>query len=183
MFKHWKESQFRPPSFNVISPIGYSPEKLVDYATQLTTISTGTTANFKVYKRSSKVPLNFSPTLPYFQLQVEGSGQVTIPCVKLSDFGILGLDNDVALMTDCQYGGKTLYMVTFPYDNDIVNKIMDSTYFVRFGNLSCATHFDLSWCSSLRSGHLEQLAIACPNLQRLNLYNCSYSCLNHKSQV
>ena len=175
LFKHWRESQFRPPSFNVIVPTDFfGTEKLVDYATQLTTICTGTTANFKVYKRSSKVPLNFSPTLPYFQLQVEGSGQLTTPCVKLSDFGILGLDNDVALMTDCQYGGRTLYMVRYLTRNNFVNKIMDSTYFVRFGNLSCATHFTLSCCSSLCSGHLEQLAIACPNFQRLNLQDCYY---------
>ncbi|XP_065907093.1 uncharacterized protein [Dysidea avara] len=175
LFKHWRESQFRPPSFNVIVPTDFfGTEKLVDYAIQLTTICTGTTANFKVYKRSSKVPLNFSPILPYFQLQVDGSGQLTTPCVKLSDFGILGLDNDVALMTDCQYGGRTLYMVRYLTRNNFVNKIMDSTYFVRFGNLSCATHFNLSCCSLLCSGHLEQLAIACPNLQRLNLQDCYY---------
>jgi len=41
------------------------------------------------------------------------------------------------------------------------------------GNLNCATHFDLSSCHSLFPGHLEQIAIACPNLQRLNLRDCS----------
>ena len=176
--KRWNESQFRPPNLNVtvLTDLVWSTEELMDYATQLTTIPTGTTANFKLYIRSSKVPLNFSPTLPYFQLKVEGSGQVTIPYVKLRDFGILGLSNDVMLMTHCQYGGRTLYMVRYVYYNYIVNKIMDSTYFVRCGNLSCATHFYLFQCFSLCSGHLQQLAIACPNLQRLNLQDC-YDCL------
>jgi len=41
------------------------------------------------------------------------------------------------------------------------------------GNLNCATHFDLSFCYSLFPGHLEQIAIACPNLQRLNLRDCN----------
>ena len=42
------------------------------------------------------------------------------------------------------------------------------------GNFNCATHFDLSSCYSLFLGHLEQIAIACPNLQRLNLKNRSH---------
>ncbi|XP_065908495.1 uncharacterized protein [Dysidea avara] len=180
LFKYWKESQFKPPSFNVISSTDYSStEKLVNYATQFTTIPTGTTANFRLYNRPRKLPLNLFHTLPYYQLQVEGSGQVTIPCVKLSDFGILGLDNDVALMTDCQCGGRTLCMVMYLERHQTHDYIVDKTmdYRIgRFGNLSCVTHFDLSCCFSLRSGHLEQLAVACPNLQRLNLQGC-YHCL------
>ena len=55
---------------------------------------------------------------------------------------------------------------------------MDSRI-ARFGNLkcTCVTHFDLVQCSSFCSGHLEQLAIACPNLQRLNLQDC-YFCFD-----
>ena len=97
---------------------------------------------------------------------------MTIPCVKLSDFDILGLNSDIALMTDCQYGGRTLcmvkhqtdHMVRHETDDYIVNKIMDSIHIGRFGNLSCITRVDFSCCYSLCSGHLEQLAIACPNL-------------------
>ena len=40
------------------------------------------------------------------------------------------------------------------------------------------THFDASCCSSLYPGHLEQLSIACPNLQRLDLFGNS-ECLNN----
>jgi len=43
-------------------------------------------------------------------------------------------------------------------------------------NLSDVTHVDLHFCISLRSDHLEQLAIACPNLHRFCLYNC-FHCL------
>ena len=42
-------------------------------------------------------------------------------------------------------------------------------------NLTRGTHYDLSLSDSLSSGHLEQLAIACPNLQRLNLQRCNHS--------
>ena len=172
IFMHWKESQFTLSSLNIIRNFDDNIGTLVDYIRQLTTIPSGTTANFRLYKRTSKVRSNFSPTLPYFQVQVKGSGQVTIPCVKLSDCGVLGLNNDVAVMTDFQYGGRTMCMVKYPTNNYIVKKIMKLRHIARFCNLSCVTHFDISNC---HSGHLEQLAIACPNLQRLNLKRCALS--------
>jgi len=174
LFKRWIKIQMGIPSFDKTSclKINY----LVDCAKQLT--ATGTTVNFKLYSSYSyrKVPLNFSPTLPYLQLHSEGSGQMTIPCIRLSDFGILGLQNDVAVMTNCQYGEKTIYMVRYMFyrkDDNIVS-MLNSIRITRCGNLYCSTHFDLTNCICLNSGHLEQLAIACPNLQRLNLHNCYY---------
>ena len=44
-------------------------------------------------------------------------------------------------------------------------------------SLCFVTFFDASHCSSLYSGHLEQLSIACPSLERLNLYGNSM-CIN-----
>ena len=64
-------------------------------------------------------------------------------------------------------------MVRCQTNDHIVNKL-NSIHIVSCENLSCATHFDIANCVSLRSHHLEQLAIACPNLQRINLQNCSY---------
>ena len=173
LLKHWEESQFRPSNLNVTTmfTLHYSyNEKLFDYATQITTIPTGTTACFRLYDRSRKVPLNFSPMLPCIQLQVEGCNQVNVPFVKFSDFGILGLKVDFGVVTDCQYGGRTMQMVKYLTDNETVN----SLHIAQFGSISCATHFDLSGCLSLHSGHLEQLAIACPNLQRLNWQDCGH---------
>ena len=88
LFMVWKESQFMPSCFNVVVPEHCNDiENLIKYVTQH--IPVGITANFRVYNRSSKVPLNFSPTFPSFQLRLEFD-QVTTPFVKLSDFGILG---------------------------------------------------------------------------------------------
>ena len=36
-------------------------------------------------------------------------------------------------------------------------------------SLTTVTYFDASHCSVLYPGHLEQLSIACPNLQKLDL--------------
>jgi len=166
VIKHWKELEFRPSNFKLIRT-----DCLVDYVTRLTNIPTGTNANFRVYDRY--IPLNFSPSFPYFQLQVKGCGKVTIPCIKLSDFGILGLRNDIAMITDCQYGERTMYKVRY-LGNYMLNKIMNFIHIVKLVDLLRSANLDLRHCYySLHSGHLEQLAIACTNLQRLNLDGCS----------
>jgi len=173
LFKFWVGTQLRPSNFNFNSQISnVEIERLIDCAAHLSTIPSST-ANFRVFNRYDRVPLNFSPTLPCFQLQFEASVQVKIPAVKLSDFGILGLKNDVVVMTDCQYGERKMYMVK--YDN-VLNKLKCSICITSHVNLSYATHFNFKNCFLLRSGHLEQLAIACPNLQRLNLQDC-FHCL------
>ena len=89
--------------------------------------------------------------------------------MKLSNFGISGLEDDLVVMTDCQYGGRTMYGVRLGehYNEPIMN-------IAKPCNLKCTTHFNLSFCYSLYSGHLEQLTIACPNLQRLNLRYCCH---------
>ena len=63
-------------------------------------------------------------------------------------------------------------MVRYQPDIDIVSKL-NSIHVTRCDNFSCVTHFDLSnYRYSFHSGHLEQAALACPNLQIMNLQNC-----------
>ena len=60
----------------------------------------------------------------------------------------------------------------------ILQLVRDScklTHNKRVQSYMCATHCDLSLSDSLSSGHLEQLAIACPNLQRLNSQRSNHS--------
>ena len=64
------ELGLRPVNLNIITTatiffkFTFKLPEILDYATQLTTISAGTIGNFRVYNSSSKLPLNFSPTLP-----------------------------------------------------------------------------------------------------------------------
>ena len=137
---------------------------MLDYTTRLKSTPACVTANFRVYNRSSKIPLNLSTTLPYFQLHYEGSaGKVAIPSVELSSFC-----HDLATMTECQYGGRTFNIVRYKTDNKIMN-MLNSTRVACFENFHYTTYFNFFHCNSLHSGHLEQLAFACPNLQRLKL--------------
>ena len=172
IFKLWKEMEFRPSNLNVIAQCALSEyQELVDYVPHLATFLYDTNAVFRMYNIfNNKVPLDFSPTLPEFQMQIEGSGQWVTPCVKLSNFGILGLENQSASMTDCQYGESRFYMVRCCDEPKIVKSTICD-------NLYCVTYFNFSNFTLLHSGHLEQLAIACPNLHRLNLDGCD-RCLN-----
>jgi len=108
LFKYWKQQEFRPPTFNVITPISNNKITcMIDYATQQTTICTKNLAYINLFKHRNRVALNASPTLPYIQLIVT-AGQITIPCVKLSHFGILGLEHNLAVMNNCQDSERTM---------------------------------------------------------------------------
>ena len=168
LFNHWTKSKSRPSNVTFNVPVITDHLDLIDYIARLYPIQTTITTSFRVYHGMN----NF----PHLQLQLE-AGQISTPGVKLSDVGILGLNNDVAVMTDCQYGGRAMCMVRYQFDDDIANKL-NSLPITRCDDLSCVTHFDLANCHSLYSGHLEQLAIACPNLQRLNLQHCCYCLIN-----
>ena len=90
------------------------------------------------------------------------------------DFFIADPNNDVAVMTDCQYGGRTTYNVMYLSDEDVT--IINNTQIKCITNLNSITHFQLFGCILLQPCHLKQLAMACPNLQRLSLQDC-YHCL------
>ena len=129
--------------------------------------STGHVSSFKVYGRY-KIPMSLPPSLPDFQLQ---SGQsCTLPFVRASTYGLLGLDVDLLLLTNSTHGGNTIHKATTVYKDrygfDIV--IQRSDLNNNIDNLTFITHFDASH-SQLQSGHLEQLAMACYNLLELNL--------------
>ena len=121
------------------------------------------TACLRFYAYETRyLPLNLSLSLPVFQLQY---GQKTrLPIVKASKFGLLGLTTDSLLLTDCVYEGKVMHkakLCSLP-DGDVVNSTV--------ADLSFVTYFDSGIHNRhLRSGHLEQIALACPNLAWLNV--------------
>ena len=163
--KIWIKANCRPPNFHVFCT---TYQFMAMHFSSF--IHTGPTANVRLYNKSSKSILRFFPVIPFFQMHFEGSGQLTTPCVKLSDHGILGLEEDVAVMNDNWCGRKTMCAVW--YRNKHIVKRLTWPHSTKFYNLTYATHFSFTYCYSLHPGHLEQLAIACPNLQRLALQSC-----------
>jgi len=116
-------------------------------------------------KYYNKTSLNLFPAIPEFQ--VEFGQTAHLPIVKISDFGVLGLDEEWPwiYLTNCTHGSDTLYKAT----------CMQSYQGLAVGHVDfkSVVHFDLSFCENLLSGHLEQVAIVCPNLKRLSLQHSS----------
>ena len=108
-----------------------------------------------------------SPVVPFIQLQVTES-TVTLPLVKASKYGTLGLDVDTLHLTQ---GNCHVHKALFTGG-------IDEHVDFSFASLTSVTHFDASYYGGLYPGHLEQLSIACPNLKRLNLCGNS-NCLKN----
>ena len=125
-----------------------------------------------VVKYFNKTWLNLHPDIPEFEL--EFSQSTVLPMVKISHFGILGLEIDWALVTKCFSGQETVYKAACISPAWLVEDKEFS--YVNSPILNSVVNFDLSNCDHLLSGHLEQLAISCPNIQQLNV-QYSESCL------
>ena len=163
VLNEWAIKGFVPITLNIFCSIeAYTTRELAQQWLSLKATSpTAHTSFFKVYGRC-KVPMDLSPLLPDCKLQFGQS--CTLPYVHANKYGLLGLEMDCLLLTDCINKGKTLSRAKMTRCDDI-----DGTNFSDISSLTFITHFDASYCWHLHSGHLEQLAMACPNLLELNL--------------
>ena len=126
-------------------------------------LPTGHTGCLEIFC-SLKVPMDLFPVSPDFPLRFGQS--CTLPFVKPSKCGFLGLD---VLLTDSTCGGNVVHKAVMITLRDHFERGLFNNESVAI-DLSSVTHFDASRrCWLLYCGHLEQLAIACPNLQHLNL--------------
>ena len=117
----------------------------------------------------ARVPMDLYPPIPLMKFRFGPAA--TPPLIKLSDHGILGLDYDIFYLSDYDHYGKVRLSVSPKYTA------------VKYEHLHCISNFDsvsnVDFSHvNIYPGHLEQLAIACPNLERLNLgkaQNCLQS--------
>ena len=115
----------------------------------------------------ARVPMDLYPPIPIRKFRFGPAA--TPPLIKLSDHGILGLDYDIFYLSDYDHYDKVRLSISPHW------------YAVIVEHLHCISKFDsVSNVDFLHvniyPGHLEQLAIACPNLERLNLRNAQ-NCL------
>jgi len=119
------------------------------------------TGHVEVYS-SLRAPMNLYHVLPKYQLDFGHT--VTPPYVKTGNFGLLGLDDYVVQLTGKTHGGgggKMIHKASLVYgaNGELLNSNDDSWLLLEL---------DVSGCA-LCPEHLEQFAIAYPNLQRLSL--------------
>ena len=118
-----------------------------------------------LYVTRRTVPINLYPSIPHMKFQFGPAA--TPPLIKLSDHGILGLQYDIFHFTDYDHYGEVRHSMTAQYYRlDVVKK-----HFNRTSNLYSVSNIDFCGMGThdIYPGHLEQLAIACPNLERINL--------------
>ena len=121
---------------------------------------------------SAKVPLNLGPSLPL--LRFEFGPSASSPHVKVGNYGILGIrfDFETFNMTDFYYKGQKMYCI----NGRCLFGPWDRKFDVNPADLKLITHYDFGCVEDLYSGHLEQVANACPNLRWLNI-KCNIHCL------
>ena len=121
---------------------------------------TGHTGFLKLFS-SLKVPMDLYPPLPEFQLQFGQS--CTLPFVKPSKCGLFGLEERDILLTNSTYGGEELHKAVMSLCNNGQSHLISDIFYLSFVTQFVASN------SQLCSGHLEQLAMACPNLHHLDI--------------
>ena len=117
-----------------------------------------------------KVPMNLYPSMPL--MRVKFGSAATPPLIKLTDHGILGLKYNTFHFTDYDDHGEVRHTITAQRYGIYAVKEQD---FNCINNLYSVSNVD--FCDmDIYPGHLEQLAVACPNLERINLRNAT-NCL------
>jgi len=168
--KNWVKEGFQPQTINIVSSKFIPSVDLIKLWFDINSTSPpGLSGCVKMY-HSLKVPMNLFPALPEFLLQFGQS--CTLPYLKASKYGLLGLERDLLLLTnstDGEHKAKLVMLSNINEGSHLKSDVADLTFI---------THFDASLCNKklLHSGHLEQLAMICPNLHQLNLRN-NINCL------
>jgi len=116
----------------------------------------GETGHLELYTRLN-YPLNLFTILPEFQVDF-GKG-ATLPYVRSSSVGLQGLGKDV-ILSGSTCADKLVHKAV------LVSRCFEDYHNHGINNLESVIDFDVSCCDTME---LTQLAIACPNLQRLNL--------------
>jgi len=164
--ENWVSKMFTPQNINIYCKYMLHKDLLKTWSQWNPSSPTGGHDGcIRVYD-SSKVPLDLFHVLPVFQLQF-GRGAM-LPLLDASKIG--GGGEDLLLLTDCSHGNRVAYKLR-EWRRDI-NTIQNDQLNSDISGLKFVTECDLSSCK-FDSVHLEQLAVTCPNLQRLDLSkNC-----------
>ena len=168
----WLGVGCRPSTLNIIftiRPIRSKPD-FKRWHEWNSRVPAGRTACLQVYP-CLRLSLNLSLVMPIFQ--VEFGQAAAFPYVQAKQCGLQGLE--YLQLTDCCKDGKvSCKATTIPEGSQrgiLLRQNISSIGFI--------THFNIMWQSSnFLPDHLEQLAMACPNLQQLILRG-SCKCLSN----
>ena len=118
-----------------------------------------------------RAPMDLYPSIPLKKFQYGPAAKPHL--IKLSDHGILGLNKDLLYLSNYDHYGKTRLSAT-PRRPKFLKFVKDEHYISNFNSVSYVNFSSVN----IYPDHLEQLAIICPNLQRLNLRKAQNSLQN-----
>ena len=158
---YWTTNGFVPQRLNLaIKDIDNVVEELLlrECCKLISNTPSGHSGLLKFYN-SLKTPMNLAHVLPVFQIEL---GQTaTLPVVNADICGFS--HTQFLILTDGTLRNQVVYKASLRQFRLPV-QVND-----RFTNFECIAEFDASYFDA-NSDHLERLAFACPNLQRLNLH-------------
>ena len=112
-----------------------------------------------------KIPINLYSPMPFRKFQF---GLMNVPpFVRLSNYGMLGLEDDVFHLNEYDHRGVSKHTVT-RIGTGSYKAFIKEKHFNDIVHLHSVSYIDISDLD-VSSNQLEQLAVVCPNLQRLNL--------------
>ena len=170
LLNEWTALKLMPHTLNVVTATPYlTMKKVVEQWVHFGKSSSANHISYlNMYGRFNTV-IDFVSKPPLFQYQIFGSQCGNYSFVNARNYGLLGLDSDYLLLSSRTLSNGDLLQKAILSHSSIQGTPLNIT------SIQFLTHFVATQCGFLYSGHLEQLAIACPNLQQLDLtetFNC-----------
>ena len=159
LLNEWMAFNLIPHTLNVVTKAFWMVHDAYDKWIPIKRLPPGHGGHVRVYDTLMS-SIGLAPIFPILQLEF------TNKCIQqpIINAGFLGLDRSL-MLSDCTVGnGNVLHKAIMhkTRNDDIRDGPLNS-------NVEFLTHFSVTRCDEFSSDHLEQLAIACPNLQQLNL--------------
>jgi len=170
LLNEWTALQLFPNTINIVTVV--SSELIRKALDKWVDFETSASKDYIGYLNLYRSYMGLVPTKPpNFQCQIIGPHDLKDLFVNVSNYGLLGLESDHLLLTSCTgSNGDVLHKGT-------MKKNIHGTP-LNIISIKFLTHFSTANCDFFYSGHLEQLAIACPNLRQLKLQK-NVNCLKN----
>lgn len=161
----WVEKNFVPSSINVVSEVfpHFMIEQVEKWFRRNQKCPAGHNAIIKFYG-SLKLPLDVFSPFPIFQL--EYGPRASLPFISTSSVAS-SLEEELLLLTKTTDDKKCKAIVMA--NSLFYKKAANSKFHCNIADLKLVTYFDAIYCRQFHSAHLEQVAIACPNLEQLSI--------------
>jgi len=165
---YWLSNKYHPPNLTIVTRSRLLMMNVVWRCWESCHEPAGCTAILRLY-RSFKAPMDSYPVIPEFS--IDFSDQISsLISTRLS------LLKEIRHFLILSFTGKVLHKASLlTYPRMIYHYTAGDQYSSTISNLEFVTDFNVSFGALLSSEHLEQLAITCPNLQRLSLCGNEHS--------